>query len=90
MVFDIHIVESLLGQIWFLPLLIVASFSIYYFEKQHPASSVLPAVLSRHHKGVWIAALALFIIFSAPFWLLGPDAPHGGSDDTTHTLQTYL
>ena len=90
MIDTIPIVESLFRQIWFFPLVILSSLAIYYFEKLQPQLPSPVVRIQNNNKGVWIAALTLFVIFSAPYWMLGHNAPHGGSDDSAMALQTYL
>ena len=86
----INIVESLFSQPWFFPLFILSCLAIYYFEKFQP-KSLTPCILTKeNNRGVWIAALTLLMMFSAPYWMLGHNAPHGGSDDSSMALQTYL
>ena len=86
MIDTIPIVESLFRQIWFFPLVILSSLAIYYFEKLQPQLPSPAVRTQNNNRGVWIAALTLFVIFSAPYWMLGHNAPHGGSDDSSRDV----
>ena len=90
MIYYINILEGLSRQIWFFPLIILTSLAIYYFEKLQ-TKTISPTILTDHNnRGVWLAALTVWGMFSAPYWMLGRNAPHGGSDDSSVILQTYL
>jgi hypothetical protein len=90
MIYYISIIKSLLTQFWYFPLLLLVTLATYFLLKPQP-ESLAPAVLTKNNnKGVWLAALVTFIVFSAPYWMFGNDMVHGGSDDTSLALQAYL
>ncbi|MBF0511220.1 MAG: hypothetical protein HQL13_02720 [Candidatus Omnitrophica bacterium] len=82
-------IQSLLTQIWFFPLLILLSLSIYGYEKKFARPQTTTLSQKTNH-GVWIAAFICFIILSFPFWFFRDYAPHSAPDDSSMTLQTYV
>ncbi len=83
----LSIIQSLLVQAWYLPAVALLTAGFYFLK---PPTTKTPET---NKTNPWLLALGgfmAFLAFSAAYWMLRDNAPHGFSDDVAHVLQTYL
>ena len=84
------IVKILFSQIWYWPALILLTLVFYRVPKFQNNTNTPKVFLKTNHWILLLGGFFTFIALSSAFWLLRDNAPHGLSDDTAATIQTYL